>query len=169
MTLNRLLPAIALLACSGAHATDVTLNVVGNIYDTTCQVDSTSRNMVVSLGQAISSEFKSVGDTGPWKNFDLTLSNCPPSLMLATVTVNGQPDAIHPNKFANTGTSKGLALELADRTDSITLAPQSSFNAVIDSTTHTADFPFSARYYTTSTPVSAGSFASVVQATLTYQ
>lgn len=169
MTLRKLLPALALLATAGVQATNVTLNVVGNIYDTTCQVDGSSRNMVVDLGQEIASNFKDVGDTGKWKNFDLTLSNCPPSLMVATVTVNGQPDSIHPNKFANTGTAKGLALELADRTDSITLAPLSSFNAVIDSSTHTADFPFSARYYTTSMPVSAGTFSSVVQATFTYQ
>ncbi len=89
--------------------------------------------------------------------------------MLATITVNGQPDGQHPNKFANTGTANGVALELADRTDFITLAPQSSFNAVIDATTHAADFPMAARYYATAIPVTAGTFSSVVQATFTYQ
>ncbi|MCW1825905.1 type 1 fimbrial protein [Enterobacter asburiae] len=157
------------LASLSAGATDVTLNIEGNIYDTTCQVDSSSQNMVVDLGQAIASDFKSVGDTGEWKNFDLTLSKCPPSLMLATITVNGQPDGQHPNKFVNTGTATGVALELADRTDFITLAPQSSFNTVIDATTHTADFPMAARYYATAMPVTAGTFSSVVQATFTYQ
>ncbi|MGK3225953.1 fimbrial protein [Enterobacter soli] len=167
--MTKILPLLALMACTCAHATNVTLNIEGNIYDTTCKVDSSSQNMVVDLGQTLSSKFKSVGDIGEWKNFDLTLSNCPPNLMLATVTVNGQADALHPNKFANTGTASGLALELADRTDFITLAPQSSFNATIDSSTHKADFPFAARYYTTSMPVSAGTFASVVQVTFTYQ
>ncbi|MGF6100599.1 fimbrial protein [Enterobacter sp. A4] len=166
--MNRLLFLLALMSLS-AGATDLTINIEGNIYDTTCQVDSASQNMVVELGQAVASDFKDIGDTGEWKNFDLTLSKCPPSLMLATITVNGQPDAQHPNKFANTGTATGVALELADRTDFITLAPQSSFNAVIDSTTHTADFPLAARYYATAMPVTAGTFESVVQATFTYQ
>jgi len=167
--MQKIVTGILLLACGLVHATDVTLNIEGNIYDTTCQVDSASQNMVVNLGQAISGDFKSVGDTGPWVNFDLKLSNCPPTLSVATVTVDGQRDALHPFKFANTGTATGMALELADRTDTIILGPQASFNAVIDASTHTADFPLAARYYTTSMPVTAGTFSSVVQATFTYQ
>lgn len=167
--MTRLVPLMLLLASGGAWATNVTLNIEGNIYDTACQVDSSSQNMVVDLGQAVVSDFHAVGDTGVWKNFDVTLSNCPPSLMLATLQVSGQPDALHPTRFTNTGTSKGLALELADRTDAIILAPNASFNAVIDGSTHRADFPMAARYYTTSMPVSAGTFASVVQVTFTYQ
>jgi len=167
--MQKTLIGLLLLASGLASATDVTLSIEGNIYDTTCQVDSNSQNMVVDLGQAVSGDFKSVGDTGVWKNFDITLSHCPASLMLATITVDGQPDAVHPTKFASTCTATGVALELADRTDFITLAPQSSFNARINSTTHTADFPLSARYYATKTTVTAGTFSSVVQATFTYQ
>jgi minor fimbrial subunit len=167
--MKRELILVLMLASTASFATDVTLNIEGNIYDTTCQVDSASQNMVVDLGQAISGDFKSVGDTGKWKNFDITLSNCPASLMLATITVDGQPDEQHPTKFASTGTAKGIALELADRTDYITLAPQSSFNALINNGTHTADFPMAARYYATAMPVTAGTFESVVQATFTYQ
>lgn len=37
------------LTSLSAGATDVTLNIEGNIYDTTCQVDSASQNMVVDL------------------------------------------------------------------------------------------------------------------------
>ena len=166
--MKRLTVLMFLISC-GVSATDVTLNVVGNIYDTACVVDSASQNMVVNLGQAVANTFKNVGDTGEWKNFDLTLSKCPPSLMMATVSVDGKADDRHPTKFANTGTATGLALELADRTDFITLAPQSSFNALIDSNTHTVDFPMAGRFYTTSTPVSAGTFSSVVQVTFTYQ
>lgn len=163
------LTLLLLLASLGASATDVSLSIEGNIYDTACQLDSASQNKAIDLGQAVSSDFKSVGDVGEWKNFDITVSNCPQSLTLATISVNGQRDDIHPFKFANTGTAKGLALELADRTDSIILAPEAHFNAVIDPVTHSADFPMSARYYTSSLPVSAGSFTSVVQITFTYQ
>jgi minor fimbrial subunit len=74
-----------------------------------------------------------------------------------------------PTKFANIGSAKGLALELADRQDNILIAPQASFNAVINQNDHTATFPLAARYYATSMPVSAGTFSSVVQVTFTYQ
>ncbi|SPX66719.1 S-fimbrial adhesin protein SfaS precursor [Leclercia adecarboxylata] len=81
----------------------------------------------------------------------------------------GQADRIHPTKFANTGSAKGLALELGDPQDNILLAPQASFNVLIDQNTHTATFPLAARYYVTSMPISAGTFSSVVQVTFTYQ
>jgi len=160
---------ILLLTSLSAPATDVMLSIKGNIYDIACLVDSTSQNKVVDLGQAVASDFKRVGDTGTWKNFDITLSRCPRSLTLATIQLEGQRDTTHPFKFANTGTAKGLALELADRNDSIILAPESRFNAVIDPVSHTADFPMAARYYASHTPVSAGEFSSVVQFTFTYQ
>lgn len=89
--------------------------------------------------------------------------------MLATATFHGQPDSLHPTKFASTGTAKGLALELADPQDQISLAPDASFSVLINQNNHTADFPLAARYYATSLPVTAGTFSSVVQVTFIYQ
>lgn len=163
------LPLLLALTSLPAVATDVTLNIEGNIYDTTCQVDGGSQNMVVDLGQGVASDFHDIGDTGPWKKFDLTLTNCPPTLTVATVSVDGPRDRDHPFKFANSGTATGVALELADRLDYIVLAPEARFSVVIDAGTHTATFPMAARYYATAMPVTAGTFNSVVQATFTYQ
>ncbi|AXF62547.1 fimbrial protein [Leclercia sp. J807] len=160
---------LVLLASLPVSATDVLLSIKGNIYDTACEVDSTSQNKVVDLGQAVASDFKAPGDVGVWKNFDITLSHCPQSLTLATINLEGKRDTLHPFKFANTGTARGLALELADRTDSIILAPEARFNAVIDPITHTADFPMAARYYASYVPVHAGEFSSTVLFTFTYQ
>lgn len=167
--MNKPFTLLLLLASLSASATDVILSIKGNIYDTACQVDSASQNKVVDLGQAVASDFKAVGDIGVWKNFDITVSNCPQSLTLATIQLDGQRDLLHPFKFANNGTAKGLALEIADRPDMIILAPEARFNAVIDPVTHTGDFPMAARYYTSHTPVTAGTFSSVVQITFTYQ
>lgn len=160
---------ILLMMSLSATATDVSLSIEGNIYGTACQLDGVSHNLVVDLGQAVASDFKEVGDVGTWKNFDVTLSNCPPTLTLATIEIDGNRDKIHPFKFANIGTATGVALELADRPDMILLAPESRFNTAIDATTHTADFAMAARYYTSKVPVTAGTFNSVVQFTLTYQ
>ncbi|MDM2737014.1 MULTISPECIES: fimbrial protein [Citrobacter] len=156
------------LTCQ-SQAEEVQINIRGNIYANACQVDSASQDLTVSLGKANSSDFKEVGDTGKWKTFDLTLSKCPTTAVLATATFHGQPDSTHPTKFANAGTAKGLALELADPQDQIALAPHSSFSVLINPNDHTADFPLAARYYATSMPVSGGTFASVVQVTFIYQ
>lgn len=151
------------------HADEIAIQMRGNIIANTCSVDSASQNLTIDLGQAASSDFKDVGDTGEWKNFDLTLSKCPSTTTLATATFNGQADSAHPTKFASTGSAGGLALELADRLDRITIAPQASFSALVNQSDHTVDFPLAARYYATSMPVSAGTFSSVVQVTFTYQ
>ncbi|WP_061708445.1 fimbrial protein [Pseudenterobacter timonensis] len=159
---------LALLLATQAHADSVAVQIRGNILANTCSVDSASQNLTVDLGQAVASDFKDVGDTGSWKAFDLTLSKCPPTTTLVTATFNGQPDSEHPTKFANTGSAQGLALELADRTDDILIAPQASFNALVNQSGN-VDFPLAARYYATDTPVRAGSFSSVVQVTFIYQ
>lgn len=152
-----------------ACADDIQVQMVGNIYANTCSVDSASKDLTVDLGQASSSDFKDVGDTGEWKAFSLEVTHCPKTLTLANAFFYGQADSVHPTKFANSGSAKGLALELADRQDNILIAPQASFNVLINQSDHTAAFPLAARYYATSMPVSAGSFDSVIQVTFTYQ
>ena len=105
--------AVGLLA--QAHADDIQIQMTGNIYANTCIIDSASRNLTVDLGQTVSGSFKDVGDTGEWKDFSLSVSHCPATLALATAFFYGQADSVHPTKFANIGSAKGLALELADR------------------------------------------------------
>ncbi|WP_058911172.1 fimbrial protein [Entomohabitans teleogrylli] len=151
------------------HAEAIEIQMTGNIFANTCSVDSASQDLSVDLGQDSAGNYKDVGDTGAWKDFDLTLSKCPSTTTLVTAQFKGQADSTHPTRFANTGTAGGLALELGDRQDRILLAPQASFSVLVNQDTHTADFPLSARYYCTSYPVTAGTFNATVQVTFTYQ
>lgn len=167
MKKTALLLLLGLISC--AHADEIELQMTGNIFANTCTVDSESKNLTVDLGQAATGDFKDVGDTGQWKDFSLKVSHCPATLTLANAFFYGQADSAHPTKFANSGSAKGLALELADRQDNILIAPQASFNVLINQSDHTAEFPLAARYYATSMPVTAGTFSSVVQVTFTYQ
>lgn len=167
--MKRYLIFLTLGLLTNAYAEDIQIEMTGNIYANTCTVDSASQNLTVNLGKANTGDFKDVGDTGQWRSFDLTLSKCPTTAVLATATFHGQPDSIHPTKFASSGTAKGLALELADPQDQISLAPDASFSVLINQNDHTADFPLAARYYATSLPVTAGTFSSVVQVTFIYQ
>lgn len=142
--------------------------MTGNIYANTCIIDSASRNLTVDLGQTVSGSFKDVGDTGEWKDFPCQYRTVLPRWRLPR-PFSMAADSVHPTKFANIGSAKGLALELADRQDKILIAPQAAFNAAINPSDHTATFPLSARYYATSMPVTAGTFSSVIQVTFTYQ
>lgn len=78
------LAALASTLTCLARADDIQLQMVGNIYANTCLVDSASKDLTVDLGQAASSEFHDVGDTGAWKTFSLKVTHCPKSLALAT-------------------------------------------------------------------------------------
>lgn len=109
-----------------------------------------------------------MGDTGEWKEFSLKVSHCPSSLTLSNAFLRPARQR-SPDEIRQYRQRKGLALELADRQDNILISPQASFNVVINKNDHTAEFPTAARYYATSTPVSAGTFNSVVQVTFTYQ
>ena len=59
---------ITLLLLAGlltqAHADEIAIQMRGNIIANTCSVDSASQNLTIDLGQAASSDFKDVGDTG---------------------------------------------------------------------------------------------------------
>lgn len=167
--MKKIIALLALGLIAQAHADDIQIQMTGNIYANTCVIDSASRNLTVNLGQAVSGNFKDVGDTGDWKDFSLLLTHCPTTRSLVTAFFYGQADSAHPTKFANTGSAKGLALELADRQDKILIAPQAAFSVPINTADHTATFPLAARYYATSMPVSAGTFSSVIQVTFTYQ
>ena len=169
MPIKKIVLFLTLSLMAHAYADEIQVQMTGNIYANTCIVDSASKNLTVDLGQAASSDFKDIGDTGPWKKFELHVTHCPKTLTLANAFFYGQADGAHPTRFANTGSAKGLALELADPQDNILLAPQASFNVLINQNDHTATFPLAARYYATSMPVSAGTFSSVVQVTFTYQ
>jgi len=160
---------VACVLMPAACADVIQVQMTGNIYANTCAVDSASQNLTVDLGQDSASNFRSIGDTGEWKDFDLTLSRCPTTITLATAQFKGQADAQHPTTFANTGTAGGLALELANRQDKTALAPQATFSVSVNQSDHTANFPLSARYYATRDPVTAGTFNATVQVTFTYQ
>jgi len=151
-----------------AHADDITLNVIGKILATPCVVDPGTVNQTVEFGQAIATDFKQAGDAGKWKDFALSLSRCPVTTTESEVTFGGTPDNDAPDKFINNGTSKGLALELANRAHDTQFSPGSKMRVNVDSSAHTALFPLSARMVSTTGAATGGTFASVVQLTFTY-
>lgn len=160
----------ALFACSlfMAHADDVVVNVTGRIAASPCNVDAGTTNQTVDLGQAVATDFKQAGAGSKWHDFDLKLSGCPATTTYAAALFMGQPDPTSTTKFANLGTSTGLALDIENRNHDTSYGPNDRFTVPVNDSDHKATFPLSARMYSTSGTVTGGSFSSVVQVVFIY-
>ncbi|MFX4316213.1 type 1 fimbrial protein, partial [Enterobacter sp. 63] len=73
--MKKIILFVAMGVMAQAYADDIQVQMVGNIFANTCVIDSASKNLTVDLGQAASSNFKDVGDTGEWKDFSLSVSH----------------------------------------------------------------------------------------------
>jgi minor fimbrial subunit len=121
------------------------------------------------MGKATSGQFRQVGATGEWVDFQMSLSNCPASITQVTSTFNGVADADAPNYFASTGTGTGVGLELSTGDHSKTLSAGSEIATPVNSSDGTVTLPLAARYVATTGNATAGTFTSVVQVTFTYE
>lgn len=166
------LTATAALSMPHAFAAAGTVNFVGNILDTACEVDVTSKNQEVNLGNVYKSEFPNSGTKAAAKDFDIVLKNCPATVSSAKVRFDGTPDLTNPNLLAiDTSTSNaasGVAINLltADKVD-LPLHGENSYNYILSSTQDNT-LKFYAQYISTTTSVMAGAANSVANFSVVY-
>ncbi|WP_139620801.1 fimbrial protein, partial [Klebsiella quasipneumoniae] len=133
------LTATAALSMSHAFAAAGTVNFVGNILDTACEVDVASQNQQVNLGNFYKTEFPNSGAKAAAKDFNIVLKNCPTTVTSTKVRFDGTPDLTNPNLLAiDTSTSSaasGVAINLmtADKVD-LPLHGENSYNYTLSST-----------------------------------
>ncbi|WP_407438867.1 fimbrial protein [Lelliottia sp.] len=161
-----MLPLLSIVAI--ANATD--LNISGKVVASPCTVDTASVSKEVELPRLQAHSLADAGTGGEWVDFNLDLNNCPVSTSQATATFSGTPDANDSTAYKNTGTASNVALQLSAKDDADTLyANGSNMKADINSSTHSATFPLSARMYSPTGGVTQGTFISVVNISFTYQ
>ncbi len=68
-----------------------TVNFVGNILDTACEVDVASQNQQVNLGNFYKTEFPNSGAKAAAKDFNIVLKNCPTTVTSTKVRFDGTP------------------------------------------------------------------------------
>ncbi len=90
------LTATAALSTSHAFAAAGTVNFVGNILDTACEVDVASQNQQVNLGNFYKSEFPNSGTKAAAKDFNIVLKNCPTTVTSTKVRFDGPPRSDQP-------------------------------------------------------------------------
>lgn len=148
---------------------DASLMLTGNVVASPCTVDTDTVNKTVELGTQQRRDLQTAGEGGEWQDFDLLLTNCPAGTTKVTATLSGTVDTQDATAWKNSGTSTNMALQIASRDRSQTVAPGNSLAQNVNISTRSATFPLSARMFTPQGSATAGTFQSVMNVDFTWQ
>ncbi|EOI3443685.1 fimbrial protein [Cronobacter turicensis] len=164
--MKKLLLLMLVIVAAQAQADDINLQINGTITAGSCDVDAASKNKTVEMGQAVASDFS----YGLWVPFELSVINCPANVTSVDAAFTGQLDTYVSTAYANTGTGRGVALQVADSKSMMYMLPGGDkVTEPVDAMTHGATFTMRARYVRTSSLFVPGTFESAVQVTFTYR
>ncbi|WP_114239620.1 fimbrial protein [Dyella sp. C9] len=146
----------------------LTLNSGTVISLPTCTVNSASQNLTVTLPSVSTSAFTGVGSTAGTTAFSIGLS-CPNGANNVSVTLTGT----NPSSTANgvllptSGGAGGVGVQVLNQSGTaITWGTAISFGKAAAGN---VTLPFFARYYQTTSPVSAGKVSGTATFTMSYQ
>lgn len=183
-----LIASSLVLAAGNVAATDGEIIFNGEIIESTCEISSPNRQVLVELGSYNKTQFRAVGDRSPKIAFTLPLVNCPTDewehidgttdasfqLWLETRqggTVENYPDLAKVSGMATTAEGVGIRIEDAKTEQTIPLnrlaTPKISYT--ITGTTMNVDL--FAYYVSTkvASEIKAGEADAVVDVTLDYR
>lgn len=127
-----------------------------------CTVDSSSSTQ--DFGDVFAGD---ITGKGTFKNFSLTLSNCPPATSTVTATFSGTADATAPAwYYKNSGSATGIGIELASDGGGAGLGNGNTMTATVDSS-RKATFNLSTRINKEGTPM-PGTILATVTVTYSY-
>ncbi len=148
---------------------DASLTLTGKVVASPCTVDTDTVNKTVDLGTLQLWDVRTAGQGGEWQDFDLVLTNCPAGTTKVTATLSGTPAPQDATAWSNSGTSGNVALRIASRDHSQTVAPGNSLAQNVNISTRSVSFPLSARMFTPQGNATAGTFQSVMNVDFTWQ
>lgn len=169
MDIKRYSVVLFLLTLPLMGRTESNINITGQVVTSPCVVDTGTVSKVVDLGQESKQNLINAGDSGIWSDFDLLVRNCPVGTSSVTATFTGNADMQDLTAWRNSGTSYNVALRIASRDHATFYSVNSTMRANIDSSTHSAIFPLSARMFTPQGNSIVGTFQSVMNVDFTYQ
>lgn len=160
---------VAIFFTIPALAEPTAININGNIIASPCNVDTNTVNKTVELGEGSVRDMSVAGAGAEWIDFELMLTKCPAPTVKAIVTFSGTPDVDDATAFKNSADATGIALRLASRDRATTYQNDSTMTQTIDTATHSATFPLSARMFSPKGNPTSGQFAAAVNVSFTYQ
>ena len=144
------------------------LNFTGVVNAGTCNLATGDENRTITLPTVKVSDFDN-SNSPAGQEFELT-ANCESDLKFVYFLFAGTPSTGDGTLFANTGTSRGTALSLAH--PGIAYIPANGTPAQrtrqISTSAGKAVLPLIAKYHTTGAAITAGTFASAVTVSITY-
>ncbi|WP_336185682.1 fimbrial protein [Klebsiella grimontii] len=165
------------------------------LYTKTCQLVNTDIN--VDLGNHMLSDFNGVSSASQWKNFDITLKDCPPFKGYGTysgkfgeltggsvkdnevnIKFNSAYGSVPGNNYlamieSKPGSAEGVGIELSRRDESLGIAMDGSggfdLKQLITDGSTLINIPLKARYVQYDENIKPGSANSAVVFTITYE
>ena len=163
-------------ACAG------TITINGHVKDNTCEVDVSSRDFTVALGNVSSKQFSQAGAGGPYVLFNIVFSRCGSAASKIKVGFTGTVDTLNKNllKISQGATgyasglgveyARGLGVEISDKDKNVIKINEQQTNLDwnnIDPSTRNV-LTFYSRMVATQTPVVGGAVSATATFTLEF-
>jgi minor fimbrial subunit len=156
-----------LLVSGSCGAVDMTLG--GKVIATPCQVDTGSVSQDVDFRQLRAADLKTAGSSSAWQPFEVKLNSCPLSTSKVTVTLSGNSVSGDKTLFANAGTAKNVAVQIAQDANRSNLLPNGGGMTVNVGAQRNAIYALVGRMNSPTGNAGPGTINSVVQMNFTYQ
>lgn len=160
---------ISLFFSGVSTAADVTINISGKVIASPCKIDNNGVYNI-DLGQNISAATLNPANSySTWKNFNVTLSNCPAGTTKVTASFSGTADSNNNAMYANTtgtGYAQNVAVQLQNSTTGTNTGNGSTMT--VNVTNSAATFPLQARAYSTPGSATTGNISAAVLMNMTY-
>lgn len=149
--------ATAVPAAFADTASDGTVHITGTIKQNACTVENNSVNVV--LKDEFASVFTAAGQTSGDKEFTIDLKDCDSQIYSRVQTrFEGTLDGSDPTILKNVvGTAGGVGVQILDNGTAMAINNESAWSSEFTISGTTAKIPFTARYISTATAVTAGS------------
>lgn len=161
---------IASIGSAVAGTATGTMNFAGTVSAATCDVDTVSIEAMVLPIINEKELSKGAGTTGPIKDVDIKITNCPATISNVSAMISGTEDVTHPGLLAidhAEGAASGLAIQFTQfGTIALDLNKQSSPKELVDGN---ATLALGARYFATGDIVQPGEVHAAAQVTVIYK
>ncbi|MDK9586398.1 fimbrial protein [Lelliottia wanjuensis] len=162
-----------MLGCPAyADLAQINLTMTGTIVDSTCDIDTNSKNQTVHIGSFATTDFKSVGSVSVDAPFTIVLKKCSSMIKNAGILFTGTTGS-DPTLLSLTDTSgggniaSGVAVQVLDKDKKpVAINSSSPLNYALKSGDNTLNF--SLRYKSTLATVTPGNATAVLYFSVEY-
>lgn len=147
-----------------------TINIMGDIHNNTCVVDTTELN--VDMGNVATKQFYQTGNVPRPVLFNIALKDCGPDVSGVAVKFTGESAAANSPLLkldASAGAATGVGISLMDKNKTQIAINDSSKIYPLTASQETARLDFYAQYSAYILPITAGPASASVIFTMTYQ